>query len=636
MNYLEDLLREAKKSNVVLDEKLFERIMRYASEKYSGKKRASGEEFIIHPIEVAKILIELKMDQESIAAGILHDVIEDTNSSKEELGKLFGEEIAGLVEGVTKIHRVKQMSIKSAQAENLEKLLVGAAKDYRIIIVKIADRLHNIRTIHFLPKKDRIRIARETMYIYAPIAKKLGLQKIVEEMQDNSFKQLKPEAYDEIEKKLAESKGRMEKRISKTIKTIKTILNDKKIEAKVYGRVKSIYSTYKKLQRKNFDDIEDITAITVLAKDVNSCYEILGIIHTLWPPVGGRFKDYIAVPKPTGYQAIHTTVLGIDNFAIEVQIKTPEMLETAELGKAAHWRYKGHEKSVFDRKLVFAREVLEAKKKSKNAAEFVDIMRIGFSDDIYVFTPKGDAIQLPANATPLDFAFAVHTDLGFKTDKAKVNGNIVPLDCELGNGDLVEITVNKKREPSRAWVGIVKSNKAKMKLRKYFDLKPGTKKTVEREQKTEIIKPSPKPKSVDVCGEEGSEVRYAGCCAPIPGDKIIAFKLKNNSISVHRADCRNLEKYGQKKRVKAEWKKDCVVSFDVKIRVYGDDRPGFLVDLLNNIKAEKGQVKNISSKVDKSDRILVNLVVGIRNNDHLDSLIDRMSKVRSAKNVYRA
>lgn len=471
---LQDLIEKIKKYNPTSDFSLIERTYEFALNAHEGQKRVSGEDYIIHPTAVAEILADLSMDNITIAAGMLHDVVEDTIYNNNDIKELFGEEIAMLVDGVTKLGRLEYRTKEEQQAENLRKMFIAMAKDIRVILIKLADRLHNLRTLKYMSESKQIEKATETVEIYAPIAHRLGISKIKWEMEDLSLRYIDPIRYYELVDKVAKKRKEREEYINSVIKTLQDKNKEMGIIAEIEGRPKSFYSIYKKMyyQNKTFEQIFDITAVRVIVDNVKDCYGVLGIVHTLWKPIPGRFKDYIAMPKPNMYQSLHTTVIGPDGEPFEVQIRTWEMHRTSEYGIAAHWKYKEGRSSQndFDEKLKWLRQMLEWQSEVRDTKEFMETLKIDLViDEVYVFTPKGDVIDLPIDSTPIDFAYKIHSAIGNKCVGAKINGKIVPLDYKLQNGDIVEIiTSANSNGPSRDWLKIVKSSQAKNKIRQWF------------------------------------------------------------------------------------------------------------------------------------------------------------------------
>ena len=475
---LEMLVKKIKENCVNINMDMVDKAYNLAFEAHKEQKRDSGEPYIIHPIEVATILAELGMDTSTIVAGLLHDVIEDTEYTYDDIKNLFGEEVANLVSGVTKITKMEYKSKEEQQADNFRKVLLAMADDIRVIIIKLADRLHNMRTLKYRKKEKQKKTAMETLDIYAPLAHRLGISKIKWELEDLSFRYLHEEEYYDLVKQVAEKRTEREIYIKKIIEEMYNKLEEAGIDSDIDGRPKHFFSIYKKMVTKNksIEQIFDLTAIRVLVNTVKDCYEVLGIVHTIYKPIPGRFKDYIAMPKPNMYQSLHTTVIGPQGKTFEIQIRTFEMHRTAEYGIAAHWKYKegdnnGETKEKnFESKLVWLRDMLEFQKETADAQEFIEGFKIDlFTDEIFLFTPKGVVIDLPNGATPIDFAYRIHTDIGNKCVGAKVNGKIVPLDYKLKTGEIVEVlTSNNAKGPNMDWLNIAKSNQAKSKIRSWF------------------------------------------------------------------------------------------------------------------------------------------------------------------------
>ncbi len=472
---LQDIILKIEKYNPNVNISLLKKAYDLADSAHNGQKRKSGEDYINHPLEVANILADLRLDEITISAALLHDVVEDTEITNEELKEEFSEEIALLVDGVTKLSKIEYKTKEEHQVENLRKMFLAMAKDIRVILIKLADRIHNMRTLKYHSLRKQKEIANETLEIFAPLAHRLGIFKIKWELEDLALRYLKPEKYYHLVKGISMKRQEREEYINEVIKVLQKKISEMNIDADISGRPKHFYSIYNKMikQDKELSEIYDMIAVRIIVDTVKDCYAILGIIHTLWKPIPGRFKDYIAMPKPNMYQSLHTTVIGPRGEPFEIQIRTWDMHRTAEYGIAAHWRYKEQKNSEndkdFDKKFKWLRQLLEWQREQKDAREFMESLKIDFfSDRVYVFTPQGDVMELPAGSVPLDFAYRIHSQVGHECVGAKINGKIVPLYYKLKTGDIVEIMTNKSSGPSRDWLNIVQTSQAKNRIRQWF------------------------------------------------------------------------------------------------------------------------------------------------------------------------
>ena len=473
MTQLQTLIEEIPKYQPGADLDLLQRAYRFSEVSHQGQQRASGEPYLSHPLEVAHLLVGFKMDVNTVTAGLLHDVLEDTTATKEQLEREFGKEIAELVDGVTKIGKLAFSSREERQAENFRKMLVAMARDLRVLMIKLADRLHNMRTLDYLPHDRSRKIAQETLDIYAPLAHRLGMAKVKAELEDLALRTLQPEDYLDLQRRVAKRRLEREADINHAITILEQKLSEVGIESQIRGRPKHFYSIWKKMhdQGREFDEIYDLTAVRVITSSVRDCYGALGVVHSLWKPVPGRFKDFIAMPKVNMYQSLHTTVIGPKGDPVEIQIRTWDMHRIAEEGIAAHWLYKEKKtgKDRIDDSLVWLRQLLENQQDTKDPGEFLDSVRVDlFPDEVYVFTPKGDVKALPEGSTPIDFAYGVHTKVGEHCVGAKVNGKLVPLRYTLRQGDIIEIVTSPNQHPSRDWLKIVKSSRARSKINQWL------------------------------------------------------------------------------------------------------------------------------------------------------------------------
>jgi len=563
----------------------------FADLKHSGQKRASGEEFIIHPLSVAIILAEMNVDKEMIMTGLLHDVVEDTSVKLDDLKNMFGEGVAALVDGVTKITKLKASNKLEQKTETIRKMLFAMIKDMRVIVVKFADKLHNMRTLNYLPENKIKRIATETLEIYSPLASKMGLYVIKNELENLSLKWLSPYIYETINGFMVKDKEDRDKTRAIITKKVSEKLEKFKIPFSIKSRTKHYYSIYRKMKKydKKIDEIFDLYGVRIITDTVENCYHIFGIVHSLWQPIPGRFKDYIANPKKNGYRSLHTTVLVEKRKAIEIQIRTEEMDEVNEYGIAAHWYYKkGDMPKAED--IGWLKNLVEVQNQQLTHDEYYQAIRNDIlKDEMYIFTPNGDIIELPKGSTPLDFAYRIHTEIGHRCRGAKANGSIIPLHSPLKNGMVVEIITGKEPHPKQSWLSIVKTTHARKKIRHYFTIK---KLEELNQQKSEVEKKEPHPVqikksapkkdhpqtkiTVNIAGEKNLLFSFANCCNPTPSSKIVGFVSRGRGIIIHKEDCPNIKniKEFDERKITVSWSfpaKNNAYSFFV--RMYKKHKP---------------------------------------------------------------
>jgi GTP pyrophosphokinase len=695
------------------DAAFIQRAYKTAEHHHTGQKRKSGEDYITHPLAVARILADLGSGPATIAAALLHDTVEDTSYSIDQVKAEFGEEVALLVDGVTKLDKMSFGD--SAQAETMRKMVVAMSKDIRVLVIKLADRLHNARTWGFVAPESAKRKAQETLEIYAPLAHRLGISTIKTELEDISFAVLYPKVYEEIVNLVGQRNPSRSEYTEKVIQEIDDELRENRVKAKIDGRPKQYYSIYQKMvmRGREFDDIYDLVGIRVIVSSVRDCYAALGAIHAKWSPIPGRFKDYIAMPKLNLYQSLHTTVVGPDGRAVEIQIRTQEMHQRAELGVAAHWKYKqGSSKGEQEVDFAWLKQLSDWQEETSDPTEFLDNLRFEIgAKELYVFTPKGKVVGLAAGSTPVDFAYAVHTEVGHKTIGAKVNGRLVPLESKLQAGDVIEILTSKSESagPSKDWLNFVGSPRARAKIKHYFTverrelaseegkeaLTKGLRKQglplqqilnsdaiskIATEQKladatalytalgqgqisvTSVIErikvlqgltsepdteeiPIQTPKSlrgprnanqgVLVKGSPDVLTKMARCCTPVPGDEITGFITRGDGVSIHRADCKNVDSLNKDRVVEVSWAENSRGVFMVQIQVEALDRSGLLSDITRVLSENHVNILSASVSTSRDRVALSRYVFEMGDPSHLDHLLNQVRRIEAVYDVYR-
>lgn len=667
---------------------------------HKGQKRLSGEPFIAHPVAAAAILADLHLDADTIIAAILHDVIEDTPTPKDQIAERFGPVVAELVDGVTKLDQIKFKSREEAQAESFRKMVLAMVRDLRVILVKLADRIHNMRTIDAMAPARRRAIARETLEIYAPIANRLGIHSVKSELEDLGFKALYPSRYRVIEKALKRARGNQKQFVGKIAENLRDALAKAGIEGRVEGREKHLYSIYQKMRRKRapLASIIDVFGFRIIVDSVDTCYRVLGLVHGLYRPMPGRFKDYIAIPRVNGYQSLHTTLFGPNGMPIEVQIRTEEMNRVAESGIAAHWQYKTGEdqgRAYRDRAAEWLQQLMDMQH-GGNSEEFMESVKVDlFPDKVYVFTPRGEIRRLPRNATAVDFAYSVHTDIGNHCVAAKVDRRLVPLRTPLRNGQTVEIITAKGATPNPAWVNFVVTAKARAAIRHYLKnlkhsdaielgrrllnqslgelslslrkipdarlqavatelglkspdelfekiglgerLAPLVARRLLPPDKQAPVEPVSQTGPLAIAGTEGMVVSYARCCFPIPNDPIMAYLSSGRGVVIHREACNNLRNYRKQpeKWLSVTWQPNVDRLFNVEIRVHVTNRMGVLAAIASNIATTETNIEHVA--VDERDVDASTLIfdLQVRNRKHLAHVIKSLRRMPEILRVTR-
>jgi len=709
-----DVLERLTSYNPHADTDLLKKAYVFSAKVHSGHLRLSGEPYLIHPLEVAGILTQLKLDVASVATGLLHDTVEDTLTTLKEIRENFGEEIAQLVDGLTKISQIFLRSTEEGQAENYRKMILAMVKDIRVILIKLADRLHNMRTLNYHSTEKQAEIAHETLDIYAPLAHRLGIDWIKTELEDLAFRYLHTDIYEDIQRKIAKKERERARYIDEVKRTLLKKLYENHIEGEVTGRTKQIYSIYLKMTDQNidFDQVYDITAFRVIVNSIKECYDVLGIIHSLWKPIPGKFKDYIGLPKENMYQSLHTAVIGPYGERIEIQIRTHEMHKIAEEGIAAHWKYKEGRiiEEADDKRFTWLRQLLEWQRDLTDNAEFLETVKVDlFPNEVYVFTPKGEVKQFPRGSTPVDFAYSIHSDVGNRCIGAKVNGKIVPLKYEFRSGDTVEIMTSPSQKPSKDWLKFAKTSRAKTKIRQWFNTEEREKSIIlgkeilEKElrkydlQQAKLIKSGELAKAANefsfhdvddliaavgygkltanqiigkilpperleqkeekeegrlkrfiqkvtrggpkdallIKGVDNVVIRYAGCCNPLPGDRVVGFITRGRGVTIHTSDCKNVMDNDPHRKVEVEWDSKKEYIYPVRIRIYSEDKKGMLAEISNSISSNEANITNARVETTDEKKAIGTFEVEIRDLNHLKKVIKRLEKIKGVHRVER-
>ena len=700
------------KTRLYLSEEAVEKIriaFEFGDLAHEGQTRKAGGAYIWHPVAVAEILAGMKLDQESLIAAILHDVVEDTSYTKADIAERFGDSVAELVDGVTKLGKLKLQTPQEAQAENFRKMMLAMARDIRVILIKLADRLHNMRTLGVMRPDKQRRIARETLEIYAPVAARLGINAVRIELEDLGFKAMYPRRFEVLENAVKKARGNRHEVIAQITDSLQNRLTQENIPADVVGREKHLYSLYKKMRnkRQNFSEILDIFAFRILVQTADECYRTLGTVHSLYKPLPGRFKDYIAIPKPNGYQSLHTALFGPYGVHIEVQIRTETMHEVSEHGIAAHWQYKEDENEhettpspVEVRAQEWVKNLLEIQQSAGNSLDFLENVKIDlFPDVIYVFTPQGDIITLPKGSTPVDFAYAVHTNIGHSAVGCRIDKQLVPLRTPLESGKTIHIIKGKESEPNPSWLNFVITAKARSQIRHYLKnqraadanalglrllsaslrihnmayegLSDEARQNVCSElnltdwnelldeighgnrmaglvakQIHDIILGaddavpmlySPQSSPLAISGTEGMAISYANCCLPIPDDKIVGFLSTEKGLVIHRQDCTNVLKVKNhpEKLLDVNWANEQHETYLAEIQIEVKNQRGALATIANEIAKTKTDIERVRSEDKDETYSLMNFIIGVRDRTHLAQVMRFLKRVPIVEKIHR-
>ncbi len=660
------------------DTDLINRAYVYAAQAHAEQQRSSGESYMTHPLAVAAILTSLKLDEASIITGLLHDTVEDTTVSLEDVRHRFGEEVAALVDGVTKIGQIQFNSSEHKQAENFRKMILATAKDLRVLLVKLADRLHNMRTLGFLPESKRRKISEETMQLYAPLAHRLGIHWIKQEMEDLAFSHIEPEAYQELSAQLAEHLDFLHQTREHLEKILQEALNRHGVNATVQGRMKHLYSVQDKMKRKHldFEDIYDLVAFRIIVEDMPLCYQTLGLIHSMYRPIPGRFKDYIALPKPNGYQSLHTTVIGPENYRIEVQIRTAAMHRYAEDGVAAHWMYKGERANSEDaRSFQWLKQLTELFQQSDNPSEFLESVRLDlFVQEVYVFSRDGDIFALPRGSTPLDFAYAVHTDVGNRCVGVRVNGELADFGRRLHNGDEIEVMTSPDQTPSRHWLHFVRTPRARQGIRQWFrrqereeSIRIGQqvlREAIGKENISDIALKSLELPSVEelycrlgrgdlplerlmvavdkdsthplyLKGVAKTMMRAAKCCYPIPGDPVVGHFVTGRGMEIHHRDCSEV---GDKKRawLDVRWQPEEGQTYMAVIELMTENQRGMLARVSKTIAECSANIDDLKIRQLTGAMSTMSFLIDVADRKHLADILKSLRAIDGVIKVRRS
>lgn len=708
------LLAQVRRSRPNEDLATLEKAFRFAEQRHHGQTRKSGDPYLVHPLHVARILADMQMDLTCIETGLLHDVVEDTSATIEEVRKEFGADVAHCVDGVTKLAKLKMYSREERQSESVRKMLLAMVSDIRVIIVKLADRLHNMRTLEHMAPEAQQRIAQETLEVYAPIAHRLGMGKVRSELEDLAFRHTEPALAEQVAHEIESKRTANESYLAQICRDIETNLSREGIPARVESRVKRPYSVAQKLQRQkiSLDQVYDLLGIRIITDSVKNCYAALGVIHNEWHPIPGRIKDFIAIPRSNLYQSLHTSVIGPSGIAFEVQIRTDEMHRMAEEGIASHWKYKEGRKGPGDddQRVAWLRQLVEWQRDMRDPGEFMSTLKVDlYPEEVYAFTPRGKVVVLPRDASPIDFAYAIHSEVGNTCVGAKVNGRIVPLKYALRNGDVVEILTQPGHVPSKDWLAIAKTSKARNKIKHYINTTERVRaieigeKYLEKEARRlgvqmarinrkdldaiaaeygcskaedlyamlgygkysarqiltrvapELVpEDAPKPETpatapapagdgdlvIKVRGIDDLLVYRAKCCNPIRGEAIVGYVTRGKGVAVHSVSCSNVQNlmYEVDRKIEVEWARATKETFDVRLIVHTDDRPGMLQQLTTALFQEGANIRTLEARPDEKrldDGAIIDITLEVRDKKQLERISGGVRRISGVRDIER-